>query len=285
MATYVTYARALVDKGLLSLLFVPGEFCYLILNRNPLDVALDDRQEIGTYRHPLVEVQVRELMALAEKALTAEIPDVEVSPGAPFLTFGTGEANERPRVISFPLNHPFPKSVEMFDQQALSLGAALFRHPYRTVQAEAKWAKAEISPQDEPTALLTLRNTGVVPVKVPNAAAAPTEEAVGLAIFFRQKIPDAENSGARLKKSEVTQLSAPGAEPGDEPKPVVTLGPGEELVLKLTPQRHCYLSPGSFAGGVIVATGNADIPEEEGVKGEIQVDPGVFAVKSKTRML
>jgi hypothetical protein len=283
MATYVTYARRLVNRGQLSLLFVPGEFCYLILNSNPLGVPLDDRQEIGTYRHELTQAQVRELTALAEKALAEPVPEAKVNLGVRLLSFGMGKTGERPRGQSFPLDRPLPKFAEMFDQQALSLGAELFRHPHRTVQVEAAWAKAEMGAQEEPAAFVTLRNTGLVPVKVPNAAAAPADEGVGLSIYLRQMTMDWESFGVRLRKSELSQVSAPGAEPGDEPKPVVTLQPDEELVLKVTVRRQCYLSPGSVGGGVIVATDNAEIPEGEGVRGDIQVDLGAFAVKRKAR--
>src|SRR5262249_53132986 len=119
MATYITYARGLGNRGQLSLLFVPGEFCYLILNRNPVGVPLEDRQEIGTYRQALAQAQVGELMALAEAARGEPVPEAQVEPGVPFVTFGTGDANERPRVVSFPLDRPLPRSAEMFDQQAL----------------------------------------------------------------------------------------------------------------------------------------------------------------------
>jgi hypothetical protein len=169
----------------------------------------------------------------------------------------------------------------MFDQLALSLGAELWRHPYRTLQVQAAWANDETGTQELPAALVTLRNTGLVPVKVPNAAAAPADEHVGLSIYLRQMTTDSESFCVRLRRSEVSQVSAPGALPGDEPMPVITLQPREELVVKLTPRRHCYLSPGSFGGGVISTTGNADIPEEEGVSGSIQVALGAFAVKRK----
>jgi hypothetical protein len=134
-----------------------------------------------------------------------------------------------------------------------------------------------------PAALVTLRNTGLVPVKVPNAAAAPADEGVGLSIFLRQMTTDSESVCVRLRRSEVSQVSAPGALPSDEPKPVITLQPREELVLKVTVRRQCYLSPGSFGGGLIIATSNAEIPEEEGVRGRIQADLGVFAVRRKAR--
>src|SRR5262245_15757405 len=128
MATYLTYVRGLAGKGQLSLLFVPGEFCYLMLNRNRAEV-LEDRQEIGTYRHILTGAQVRELITLAEKTIPEEeqeSDDEDISPGVPLLTYGTGQAhgtgqgNEPPRIVSFPLDRPLPKAVEIFDQQALA---------------------------------------------------------------------------------------------------------------------------------------------------------------------
>jgi hypothetical protein len=204
--------------------------------------------------------------------------------GTPMLAFGMGDIGQPSTVTGYALSAELPPIARRVNERILVIAAELVRHPLRTLAGQVRWQKAEIAMREAPQLVVTLRNTGRQPVQVPNPAGAAEDAATGLhvSMFAEGGETGARDSGSfTARRREITQLSPASADPGDEPRPVVGLNPGDELVLLITTRRHCYFSPGRYRAGVLLGTDAMDFPDEESVRGQIQAETGPLLVKKR----
>ena len=286
--TYITYSRTLPTGGELFLVLNPNADSQLTITSDPAELPFAGRVEIGVYRHRIPATEVDSLKTLLKQAVR-EMPRVAdaVPMGTPLLFFAIGNEAVLDPSATFPLTQPLPPDTKRFDDQMLELAAKLIQHPFRTVKARADWQ----GPFDREQGLkvrLTVRNSGIVPVKIPNPAAAKEDDEVGLRLDVLEDLPAGEvtpdkRAGFAVKRTEVKQIAAPGAEPGDDPQAIVTLDLKEELVLEVTVRRHLYVGPGRYRGVLTFMCQHEKLDEKETAAGYLQVPLGPLAITSGAR--
>ena len=283
---YITHTRPL-PAGVVSLLIESDRSCHMVITADPGGVPFANRSEIGIYQNPITADRLDRLKLLVDEAAKAP-PSVRpsVPPGTPILAFGVGKGDDPGTLASFPLNGPLPEKVKLFDEAMKDLSNDMLDHRYRTVKGTAVWDVAELTPGKDLKLRLTLRNTGSMPVKIHNPAAAKDQDEVGLLVQIEKDLPAEQLEAGdraffRPKPGEVTQPADPEAEPGDKPKPIVTLDKDEELVVLIAVRRHLYINSGSFRGSVSYTGTLPDGPDEEGVEGTLRAPAGKFNVSAK----
>ena len=130
-----------------------------------------------------------------------------------------------------PLTKEFPPASKRFDGRMIDTAERLIQHPYRTLKGEVLW-KGPYDREQGLRLVLTLTNTGIVPVKIPNPAAAAKDDEVGLRMEPPRRPPRGRArpqppTNYDVRRGEVEQAAAPGAEPGDKPDRLITLDVGE----------------------------------------------------------
>jgi hypothetical protein len=289
MAWYITYTRNLPGRAAMMVVAMPDDESRLIVPKDPFGLPFAGRSEIGSYHHRFPQGRATALRALLEQA-RAEAPKEPQRrlPGVLTVVFGVVENGQVGPLVTFPLDRELPPAARQFDDQMIALAGELVRHPYRTVKAQASWEDPKVDVRGPVRVRLTLRGSGVVPVKIPNPAAADPAGETGLALYLAKDLPpdqleDEDRCVLDVSPAEVAQSAAPDAQPGDAPERVVMLDAGQELVLSVTSRRHLYLQPTRYVGGVVYTASNDDIPEAEGVRGIVTATAGAFTATAQRK--
>jgi hypothetical protein len=286
---FITYKRPMAPPGMFSQIITQTQGCLLTITGPIMDVDLPDTAEIGKYQRPCDAQEAEPLKALADAAIAeaASIKDLDVPRGTRFLTFGIGETGgELEKLASYPMSMPFPAAIQKFDEAMIAAARKTREKPLATLKGTAKLAFAELAPKQDFELSLVLQNSGTAKILIHNPAAAEEDEKIGLEVAFAKNLPaesseDDDIEFVRLKKGEVTQLRALGAEPLKKSEPLVRLGPGQEIILSLKIKRHAYFRPGSYKAWVTYESFTNSVPEEESVQGSLSIPAGAFAVKGK----
>ena len=282
---FVTYDRPMAPPGGLKQVITPDHGSILKITGSVVGVDLPDRSEIGQYAAPLSAQEAQSLKALAMSAIdeAAARKGMTVPWGTRFLAFGIGRTGEDiDSLASFPLSQELPEAIKRFDDAMLALAKKTLEHPRTTLKGAAVCDPANMTPQENPILRLTLSNSGQHPIR--NPAAATSDDQVGLQLRVeRDAPPDQEDDGTsklvQLARGEVTQQKT--GESKRTAGATSQLGPGEEIVLVLTPQRRLYLGTGAYRAWVTYSSSTDGMPEEMAVEGTLRVSAGRLSVKSK----
>lgn len=268
----------------MSVLIVPDGESEMLLTSEPADVGIQSPSEIGTHKLELDAEICNELHALAEAAQNASpAAPPPIPAGVRLLAFGIGEKDDVDDVITFLASKTLPPAVEKFDKRMQAVAGQMKAHRYQTLRAAASWKSLEFSPNDELKLTLNLENSGIVPIAIPNPAAANDDEEVGLILFLQSDLPpDRVSPESRaffpVKAGEAAQLAAPGWKAGDPLERLVTLDPGERLELAITVRRQIYLIPGPYSGWVTYEAEHEKIPDHLALEGTVRTRIGAFQV-------
>jgi len=275
------------SDGALSLIVASNGECQLTRTGSFPWKGQGEDPEIGFYYYRL-DQGVAESMRKMVIGLVDESPGkIEAAkPGTLFLTFGYFEEAKSPRTRSFPRNRPLPPSAERAEKSNGEIVTEMLKHPVQTLKAFASWELPEISGNQQVNVRVKLRNSGTMPIRIRNPAAAHDDRSIGLHLLIEKDVPPDEltmvdQASPTIRRNMVAQVSAPGSKEGNPPSPVVKLEPNQELVLSIGIKSNLYLGRGRYRGVVNYESMTAGIPKEEAVPGRLRIQTGTLTVKGR----
>jgi hypothetical protein len=282
----VSYEVESPDGGL-TVIVAPNGECQMTRTGGVLPGEEPGDSEIGSYHSQLeagVPASLRDLVTGLLDERTGKLEPLR--PGTLSLTFGYLAERKAPRARSFPRNRPLPPSAQRANERMGEIVTEMRKHPVQTLKASAAWEHPELSRNQEIKVRVTLRNSGTMPIGIRNPAAATEDSEIGLQVLIEKDVPPDEmtmldQAAPVLTKSDVTQVSAPGAKEGSPPSPIVKLEPEQKLVLSVTIRSHLYLGPGRYRGVVNYQSMTEGIPKQEAVPGRLSIPTGRLGVTAR----
>lgn len=267
--TWVFYTRSVGSAGTLGGSFTPDA----ALVRTDASIPVIPR--IGFFRRAMAPGEWDRLAALV-RSLGAPRSSGEHPPGTPMVSLGIMAKGKAEVVHGQPEGELSPAESSVFSKVEETVEEVM-KHAHRALEADASWEAASVSPDDDLSLGVRVRNPGLGPVPFVHPASREGASS-GFSVVLARVGPDGTTLDARevvFAPGEVVEVRD-GKRVTGAAEEVVELAPGREVVFRA--RARVRLVPSAYRASARLDFEAPPGSDEKAVSGTITVDLPRLAV-------
>jgi hypothetical protein len=267
--TWVFYTQSVGSAGTLGGSFTPDA----ALVRT--DSSIPGIPRIGYFRRPMAPGEWDRLAALV-RSLGAPRSSGEHPPGTPMVSLGIMARGKAEVVHGQPEGELNPTEASVFSKVEETVEEVM-KHAHRALEADASWETASISPDDDLTLGIRVRNPGLGPVPFVHPASREGD-ASGFSVVLARVGPDGTTVDARevvFSPIQVVEVRE-GKTVTGKAEEIVELAPGKEVVFRA--RARVRLVPSDYRASARLDLDAPPGSDEKAVSGTIALDLPRLAV-------
>jgi hypothetical protein len=239
------------------------------------DASIPGIPRIGFFRRPMAPGEWDRLAALV-RSLGAPRSSGEHPPGTPMVSLGIMAKGKAEVVHGQPENALTTGEKAVFSKVEETVEEVM-KHAHRALEADASWETASISPDDDLTLGIRVRNPGLGPVPCVHPASREGD-ASGFSVVLARVGPDGTTVDARevvFSPDQVVEMREGKSVTGKADE-IVELAPGKEVVFRA--RARVRLVPSGYRASARLDFDAPAGADEKAVSGTIAFDLPQLAV-------